>query len=235
MRKLKFILLLFCTPLLLSAQSQAVRLPDFPANRYEGGAEAVYRLMGSSLRYPADARHAGIIGTAILGFSLLPDGQVTNIEMTNPLGKIIDDEVKQVFAKTTDHWLASPDDMPVRMYLPIAFTIDGLPLIRAGMEDDLFIEEIVVKAFGPLRANIRSRERLIESLYKFIEKKKHRRALGFADELVRRDSFNKEWYLVRSSIHKEMGEDDAVCHDLSKIQQLLQYPVSEKLLEQYCR
>jgi hypothetical protein len=155
--------------------------------------------------------------------------------MTNPLGKIIDDEVKQVFAKTTDHWLASPDDMPVRMYLPIAFTIDGLPLIRAGMEDDLFIEEIVVKAFGPLRANIRSRERLIESLYKFIEKKKHRRALGFADELVRRDSFNKEWYLVRSSIHKEMGEDDAVCHDLSKIQQLLQYPVSEKLLEQYCR
>lgn len=235
MRILKFILLLFCTPLLLSAQGQAVRLPDFPASRYEGGAEAFYRLMGSSLRYPAGARHAGIVGTAILSFTLLPDGQVTNIEMANPLGKVIDDEVKQVFAKTTDHWLAAPDDVPARMYLPIAFTIDGAPLIRAGMDDDLFIEEIVVKAFGPLRANLRSREKLIESLYKYIEKKKHRRALRFADELVRRDPHNKEWYLVRSSIHKAMGNNEAVCHDLTKIQELLQYPVADKLMEQYCR
>jgi len=85
-----------------------------------------------------------------------------------------------------------------------------------------------------VNANIRSREKLIESLYRLIEKKKHRRALRFADELIRRDPLNKEWYLARSSIHKEMGQEDAVCHDLTKIHTLLQYPVAESLLQQYC-
>lgn len=234
MRIPKLTLLLLLAPLLLSAQDQLIRLPDFPDNRYEGGAEAFYRLLGRNLRYPAEARHAGVIGTAILGFTLLPEGRVTDLKIVNSLGRSIDDEVQQVFAKTADKWLSAPGNVAARMYLPIAFTIDGIPLIRAGIDDDLFIEEIVVKAFGPMRTNIRSREKLIKMLYKFIEKKKHRKALHYADELIRRDPLNRQWYLVRSSIYKEMGQDEAVCRDLAKIRDLLQYPVAANLLQQYC-
>ena len=235
MRTLKLTLLLCGAPWLLWAQNQIIRIPDFPENRYQGGTKAFYRQIGSNLRYPSGARQAGIIGTAILGFTLLPDGHVTDVEMSNSLSKNVDDEVQQVFAKTIDYWLASPDDLPVRMYLPIAFTIEGIPLIRAQMNDDFFLEEIVVKAFGPVNANIRSRERLIESLYKFIEKKKYGRALHFADELIRRDPFNKDWYLLRTSIHKEMQNMDALCNDLFRIRDLLRYPVSDKLVREYCQ
>lgn len=234
MKMLRFTLLLLCTPLLIQAQNQPVRVPDFPAERYVGGDTAFYRFLGQNMRYPASARRAGIIGTAILGFTLLPNGELTDVETVNPLSKDIDNEVIRVLIETTDNWQPSPEALPVRMYLPIAFTLDGVPLIRAGIDDDLFIEEIVVRAFGPVEANIRSRESLIEKLYKFIEKEKHSRALRSADELIRRDPFNKQWFVIRSTIHKDMGDAEAVCRDLRNIQNLLQYPVSEELISEYC-
>lgn len=235
MKILRFTLLLLCTPLLLYAQKQPIRLPDFPADRYVGGDTAFYRFLAHSLRYPASARHAGIIGTAILGFTLLPNGELTDIEIANPLSKDLDNEIMRVFLETTDNWKPSPEALPIRMYLPIAFTIDGVPLIRAGIDDNLFIEEIIMRAFGRVQATVKPSAKLIDKLYKFIEKEKHKRALRSADELVRRDPFNKQWFLLRSTIHKEMRNIEAVCRDLTKIQDLLRYPVSDKLVREYCQ
>ena len=232
---LRFTLLLLCTPLLLYAQSQPLRVPDFPADRYVGGDTAFYRFFAQNLRYPASARHAGIIGTAILGFTLLPNGELTDIELVNPLSKDLDNEIKRVFSETAGNWFPSSQALPVRMYLPIAYTLDGVPLIRAEINDKLFIEEIIMKAFGRVQATVKPSAKLIDKLYKFIEKEKHRKALHFADELIRRDPFNKQWFLMRSTIHKEIGDAEAVCSDLKKIQDLLQYPVSDKLVREYCQ
>lgn len=235
MKILRLTLLLLVTPFLSYAQNQAVRLPDFPESRYQGGAEAFYEYLGQNLKYPSQARGNGRVGTAIVTFTILPEGDFTNFKIVNPLGKGIDENIRDVFSEIENKWLPEANALPASIYLPITYTINGKTFLRLPPSEDKFISEIVVNAMGSSRSQKHSREQLIERVYKFIEKKKHKKALRYADELIRRDPLNKQWYVVRSSIYKEMGETESVCSELTKIRDFLEYPVADKLLQQYCR
>lgn len=227
------LLLLLLFPLTLVAQE--IRIADFPAERYQGGKDAFYRYLAKNLKYPLEARQSTRIGTAIVGFTLSAEGKLQDLEIVNPLGKGIDDNIRQVFSELADQWTASPGDAAVRMYLPISYTLNGKPFYRINPQDDQFISEVIVNGYGALRYSYDSREQLINKVYKYIDRKKYKRALIFADELIRRDPLNKEWYLLRSSINEAKGDNEAVCQDLTKIQVFLNFPVTQELMQTYCR
>jgi len=227
--------LLFC-PILSIAQESSIRIPKFPDDRYQGGAPAFYEQLGKNFKYPTNARRGGIIGTAILAFTLTPEGEVKDIEMANPMGKEIDKMVKRVFSKTTKKFLPDEKAFSLRIYLPITFIIDGAHLLQVPMDENLFVEPIRVVAYSSPAAapGVTPRDKLIDKMYKAMEKRKHKSALVYINELIRRDPFNKQWYITQSGIHKEMGNRSGVCESLQQMQDLLRQAVSQELLAEYC-
>ena len=226
------LLLLFTTS--LSAQDTVRHVGEFPMSRYEGGPQAFYKILGETLEYPRGARESGRVGTSIVELTLSPEGTFTRLEIINPLGKEIDEDILQTFQKTEDQWLALPGVSPIRMYFVITYMINNQSFYRMTPDTTLFQEEVAVNAYGNTRRKSRPHARLIENLHKFREKKKFKKALRFADELIRRDPLNSQWYLLRSNINSELGHRKAVCQDLSKLRHFLKVPVTEELVQQYC-
>ena len=233
MRSFLLALLLLSTTI-LSAQDSVRHVGEFPVSRYEGGPQAFYKFLGETLEYPRQARETARVGTSIVELTLSPEGKFTNLEIINPLGKGIDEDLLQTFRKTEDQWLALPGVSPIRMYFVITYLINNQPFYRMAPDAKLFQEEVVVNAYGGNQSQQRPHARLIENLHKFREKKKFKKALRFADELIRRDPLNSQWYLQRSNINSELGHREAVCQDLSKLRHFLKVPVTEELMQQYC-
>lgn len=228
------LVLLLLSATTLSAQDTVRHVGTFPVSRYEGGPQAFYKFLGETLEYPRQAREAARVGTSVVEVTLSPEGTFVNLEIINPLGEGIDEDLLQTFRKAEDQWLALPGVSPIRMYFVITYMINDQPFYRMTPDTALFQEEVVVNAYGNTRHQPRPHARLIENLHKFREKKKFKRALRFADELIRRDPLNSQWYLLRSNINSELDHREAVCQDLSKLRHFLQVPVTKELMQQYC-
>ncbi len=225
-------LLLFS--IFLSAQDTVRHVGEFPASRYAGGAQAFYQFLGKTLRYPPRAKGTARVGTSIVELTLSSEGKFTNLEVINPLGKGIDEDIMQTFQKTEDQWLALPGVSPIRMYFFITYMINKRSFYRMAPDSTLFQEEVSVNAYGSIHLPQRSNARLIKNLDKFQEKKNFKKALKVVNELIRRDPLNSQWYLQRSSINDALGHREAVCQDLSKLRYFLKVAVTNELMKQYC-
>ena len=226
------ILILLSTTTLF-AQDTVRHVGEFPVSRYKGGPQAFYKVLGETLEYPREARSTARVGTSIVKLTLSSEG-TTRLEIVNPLGKGIDEDILQTFRKTEDQWLALSGVSPIQMYFVITYMINNQSFYRMAPDSALFQEEVFVNAYGSGQSLQRPHARLIENLHKFREKKKFKKALKAADELIRRDPLNSQWYLQRSTINSELGHREAVCQDLSKLRHFLKVSVDEELIQQYC-
>ena len=232
MRNLLLAPLLFFS-LFLAAQDTVRHVSEFPASRYAGGSQAFYQFLGETLRYPPRAMGAARVGTSMVEVTVSSEGKFTNLEVINPLGKGVDEDILQTFQQTEDQWLAQPGVSPIRMYFVITYMINNHSFYRIAPSSKLFQEEVSVNAYNR-RVLQRPHARLIKNLHKFQEKKKFKRALKVVNELIRRDPLNSQWYLQRSSINDALGHREAVCQDLAKLRHFLKVPVTEELMQQYC-
>ena len=230
------LLLLLLTLCLSSfAQEQVIRLPDFPGDRYRGGSKSFFEHMGRNLIYPRGARDGGTVGMSILAFTLTSDARVVDIEIANSLSKDIDESILTVFSEVKDEFIATEDALPIRIYMPITYTIEGANVLRVPIKDDLFVEEITVKSFGFSRSTVIPRSKLIDRMFDSMEKGKHKKALRTVGQLIKRDPMNLDWYLKKISIYKEMSDPAGICQELTKIKELLQHPVNPELISEYCQ
>ncbi len=229
---LSSILFLFCHPLV--AQDSVLHIHEFPVHRYEGGAQAFYQAMNMSLKYPREARQAGRIGTSIIALTLAPEGTYAHLEIINPLGKGIDEDVTACFRAVEKNWLAADTKTALRMHFILSYTINSYSFHRVSLDKPFFMDEFIVDAHGGTSSHANSRQQLIERTYKFVEKKKYKKALYFADELIRIDPLYKDWYLLRANINKNLNDNEAVCRDLLKVRDFLDVPVTEALLQDFC-
>jgi TonB family protein len=95
--------------------------PQFP-----GGMEAWSAFLASNLKYPEQAKKAGIEGTVFLVFEVDREGKVKNPEILRGIGAGCDEEALRVIRESPD-WLPGLQKgrkVNVRMRLPIRFKLD---------------------------------------------------------------------------------------------------------------
>ena len=93
---------------------------------YEGGFDAFYKYVMSEIRYPAQARNAGIEGTVKVQFDIERDGSISNAKALNSLGKAVDQEAIRVITKAPGFKAGTQRGRTVSstMMMPITFKLD---------------------------------------------------------------------------------------------------------------
>lgn len=92
--------------------------PEFP-----GGESEMMKYINTHRRYPRRAYESGIEGRVLCGFVVMPNGQITNVEVIRGVEHSIDREAVRLI-KSMPAWRAgtiSHTPVPVYYMLPIAF------------------------------------------------------------------------------------------------------------------
>lgn len=108
------------------SDSEPVIIPD-SAPEFEGGLSALYRFLGSKLKYPEPAREIGKQGTVFVKFVVDQNGKVGNLKLLNNLGYGLDEEALRVVSLIPN--FKTPGKVggkAVKVYyqLPIKFTMN---------------------------------------------------------------------------------------------------------------
>jgi protein TonB len=98
----------------------ADQAPEFP-----GGLQAMYRYLAAHIRYPAQARRAGISGQVHVYFVVNKLGEITDVSLLNTIGGGCDEEALRVVA-SMPRWKPGTQGgrvVKVSYTIPISFTL----------------------------------------------------------------------------------------------------------------
>ncbi len=96
--------------------------PSFP-----GGQNKLNEYIRNNLRYPRQAKEAGIEGVVYVNFVVNKDGSITNVEVKSGVTKSLNEEAKRVIRNMPDWKPGQQRGKKVRAYfqLPIRFSLSG--------------------------------------------------------------------------------------------------------------
>ncbi|HYG15811.1 MAG TPA: energy transducer TonB [Bacteroidia bacterium] len=131
-------LILFITPLFLSAQTDSTKMAADSAAEdtaiaqysevlpeYPGGQEAMAKFISKKLKYPKKARKDGIEGKVIVQFVIERDGTTSNHTIVRDIGYGCGEEVVRIIKKMPK-WkpgMQKGEAVRVKMVLPVNFKI----------------------------------------------------------------------------------------------------------------
>jgi protein TonB len=99
-------------------------MPQFP-----GGRPALEKYLHENLRYPGEARQAGVKGTVYIGFVVCRDGSICNPQVMRGIGYGCDQEALRLI-REMPRWLPGKQrgqPVLVRYSLPIRFFFPSQP------------------------------------------------------------------------------------------------------------
>ncbi len=101
-------------------------MPEFP-----GGQSELFNFLAKHMRYPPEARRAGIGGTVYVGYVVMEDGSINNIRIKRGLpygGETIEAEALRVIELMPDWKPGIQDGEPVRVAftIPLRFKLEGM-------------------------------------------------------------------------------------------------------------
>lgn len=102
------------------ANAKPGAVPAFP-----GGIETFYKFLAKTIRYPKEARDAGIQGKVVISFMVETDGSLSDMKIERSVHATIDGEALKVM-RLSPKWIpAMKDGKPVRMQysVPINFAL----------------------------------------------------------------------------------------------------------------
>ena len=94
--------------------------------QFKGGETDMLKFLGSNIRYPQEARDAGVEGLVVLSFVVGKDGSLTDIQNLKKLGGGTDEEAARVVKLMDGLWVPGKQNgklVSVRYTLPIRFAL----------------------------------------------------------------------------------------------------------------
>ncbi len=108
-------------------QSDVLNIVDKTATP-EGGFTAYFEHLASQLKYPAQARKAGIEGKVYVRFIVNKDGSLSNVEVVKGIGAGCDEAARKAVAEAGISWsipMQGGKAVRQRLILPITFKLDN--------------------------------------------------------------------------------------------------------------
>lgn len=94
---------------------------------YPGGSDALYKYLGEKNKYTEEARKQKIEGTTYIGFTVEPDGSISNAQILRGIGGGLD-EVALNSIMSMPKWKPGKNKgvaVPVRFNIPVKFKLDA--------------------------------------------------------------------------------------------------------------
>ncbi|MDN5205398.1 energy transducer TonB [Fulvivirgaceae bacterium BMA10] len=94
--------------------------------QYPGGMDAFYRFVDANLDYPSKALKKKVQGKVYVQFTVLTDGEITDVRTIKGLGYGCDQEAERLI-KSAGKWVPGShkgQSVKVRMDIPFTFTLD---------------------------------------------------------------------------------------------------------------
>ena len=200
----------------------------FPSHRVKDGAPTFYDVMYGRLYYPYLAYRSHRVGTAVVSVTITPEGRLRPINIVNSLGYNIDQVIHQAFMAAEDIWLPDPyAKQDITFMVPINFTTHGIHYHQDPIPESLAPDITVV---GYYSGHLRPDAQIAAKANKFYVEKRYRKAKKYLDELIRRNPFDKNLYLMRGNAYRQLGKNDQSCADFMRIKMLLKQPVPAEVL-----
>lgn len=101
-----------------------VRPDQAPA--FIGDYAMLYRLVGVTLRYPAEARRLGTQGTVLVSVIITKDGRITDETVEKGIGHGLDEEALRVIQQIPDEWIpgvVNGEATDIKIILPVIFKL----------------------------------------------------------------------------------------------------------------
>lgn len=219
-----FIVFYLLLPFIANAQNEADTLTYFPNDRIRGGAPTFYDTMQYMLGYPSSGYEKHTVGTTIAILTITPQGEMKEVKVLSSLGLDFDRMVHQALSATQHLWLADryvKND--VALVIPISFVLKGTQYKRATPRLDFLMPEIVVISHTMRR--IREDIFLVTKANHLYIEKKYRRAMKYLDELIRRNPYDKNLFIMRGTARHQTGNASGACDDFNMVTTLLRQPL----------
>lgn len=94
-------------------------MPEFP-----GGEKALYKFIQTNLKYPNEARKAGIEGRVFVEFMVEKDGAVTNVKAVKSPHEVLSAEAVRVVSMLPAYKPGTQSGKPIRIKLTIPIQFD---------------------------------------------------------------------------------------------------------------
>jgi len=160
--------------------------------RFRGGYYTFEKIFQQSVEYPPMASANCVMGIAIVSFRVSCEGEVNSLKIKTPLGYGIDNEISTFFAKTAGQWNTCHDDKYTRFEVPIQFRLEGT---ETNTDDAL----LILEADNPGYI-CNDDEYYIKKMEKYLDKGNEKKALQYAEIMIRRDPYNSKYSDLRKKL-----------------------------------
>lgn len=94
--------------------------------QFENGQDDLFKFLVSNIKYPEEAKKAGVEGTVYVSFVINANGDVTNVKVLRGIGYGCDEESIRVVKAMQGHWKPGTQKgkaVNVQYNLPIRYTL----------------------------------------------------------------------------------------------------------------
>ena len=207
----------------LSAQPDT--LTYFPNDRLQGGAPTFYDTIKYLVAYPYASQYRHRVGTSIAAITITPQGNLKPVEIITSLGYSFDKMIRDAITTTRDLWLAdSYLKNDVIFFVPFTFLFENTVYNRSDEPPSFVLPEVTIIS-NP--NNIRDDLKLVTRANHHYVEKRYRKAKRYLDELIRRNPYSKNLYLMRATSRYHTRDREGACADFNRITTFLRQPLPD--------
>lgn len=138
-------------PILLGAikKSDGAKFTDVKGAKYPGGTSALMEYMALNLCYPVKAQQKGITGRPVVGFTVQPDGKVSNVRIVEKASPELEAEALRL-VKAMPDWspaISGNRTVAADYFLPVSFELQP----SKPTPEDATLDEIKVVGYGAVK------------------------------------------------------------------------------------
>ena len=209
-------------------------LDHFPNYRVRGGTPTFQNYFIDHIEYPQKALNQGVMGTSVVSITITPAGTIADYRIITSLGEEFDEELKKTIPQTEKDWQAdSLETKDLTFMVAFTFLIDGYTFMRNSAVSKAAPCEVPIISYHAPFASIEGDDYHVEQANRFYQEEKYNKAIIHLNELLRRDPFNRELYLMRGFSHFKLENPEAACQDFERIEIILHQSVPSSL-EKLC-
>lgn len=185
---------------------QDIKFKDLAINqaKFEGGENELKKFFAMNLRYPMDLNYGTMIGIVIID----QEKEKLNTLTFNSPGKSYDAEFKRVVKLSQNKWIKNDSLDILYSVLTLDFSYEGSNyFVDYDHQPEFITGNIFLKNFSDNKLN--SDEDLISSLNESYKGGEYKKVLKLTDELIKRNPFYPNFYVMRIKALEELGKDSS--------------------------
>jgi hypothetical protein len=199
--------------------------------RFKNGETGYSAFFSKGVTYPQASVKAGTIGNSITRVILNPAGELTGIDIINPIDSSIDNEVVNAIDRSREFWKKCDTISHNQVFfIQISYSLPGFyPILCKPKTRELialFPDPIMVTLPESLLATLSKQDEKMKVISNaeitakanaYLDSANYEEALPYINELIKRDPFVRELYKTRIMINIKLNKPELVGPDDDKI------------------